>query len=236
MPTISSFEVFLQDIAPSESSSASEVEIKPQVQRTRPVVRNFTIPQSTVESNDDIPTPIPSAVQGFFLLISNQTANALPVRITFVTSSDEGAMALSDLVPAPSGTLPYAFLAITNTQDPTVSGNTGSGINTSGIYFSGLIPSGNLAYIDLPERLPPSGTFLFSLVPNYANPNVVKLGPVGRGYVRVGSPGGYGDVLLSPQTRVVFFNYNSTGVSSSEAAYDMQTSTGRALFTLSGLA
>ncbi len=229
MPVISSFEVLYQQIAPSSSSSNSGTGQNTAAQQGRSQLPSFP---SQNAAEGDSPSP-PEGLQGFFLLISNQTGSPLPVRVTFTTSSVGGAQALAAQASgSPPNIPPYVFLAITNTQDPTASGNTQSGINTSGIYFSGLTVSGQQAYIDLPESLPPSGTFLFSLVPNFLNPNVMGIGPVARGYVSVESPSGSGTVLLTPQTRTVFTN----GVGNvAEAAYGLPTTSGGSLFTLSGL-
>jgi hypothetical protein len=236
MAIVSSFEVLLQPTGPGGGGStgtgktATKSASKAKKAKVQDVLRQaFFSPEM---AQMQLPFTIPTALQGYFLYVSNLSFITTPtLRVSFVTQ-DPSVMAARI-----SGVLPYAFLAILNTQPPLLNGNT----TTSGILFSGLSVAGSgiytYAYFDLPP-IGPNGTTLFALIPNYLDPKLVATGPVGRGYVDIGTVGGgLARLNVSAQTRVVFFapGEGSTGtMNTSEAAYSMPSPTGGTNFVVSG--
>lgn len=230
---VSSFEVLLQPIGPGGNSGAGDDAVEPDITpedapKAGDVLRAFYVPPQMAASG--LPFRVPTALQGYFLYLSNTSSFAASgIRVGFIS---ENARVLSTVVPVGSGGMP-AFLAITNTQPPLISGNDP---RNPGITFGGLTPSGAVAYVDLPP-IPGSGTILVNLIPNYLIPNLVKSGPVARGYVDIETTNGDTVSLnISAQTRVVFFEpFNSSlGMNTSEAAYSMPSPTGGTAFTFSG--
>lgn len=234
MAIVSSFEVLLQPTGPGgggstgTSKTATKSASKGKKAKVQDVLRQtFFSPEM---AQMQLPFTIPTALQGYFLYVSNLSSNpTTTLRVSFLTENS------SVLATQISGALPYAFLAILNTQPPLLNGNA----TASGIFFSGLSVggSGTYAYFDLPP-ISPFGTSLFALIPNYLDPKLVQSGPVGRGYVDIGTVNGsYAYLNVSAQTRVVFFapGEGSTGtMNTSEAAYSMPSPSGGSNFIVSG--
>jgi hypothetical protein len=231
---VSNFEILLQPIGPGGNTSSGDAKLAPDVTpedapKAGDVLRPYFVPPELAASG--LPFVVPTALQGYFLYLSNTSPFAASgIRVGFVS---EDARVLGTIVPAPGGGAP-AFLAITNTQPPLISGNT----NTSGISFGALKPSSAaVAFTDLPT-IPGSGTILLGVIPNYLSPALVNSGPVARGYVDIRTTNGDKVSLnISAQTRVVFFEPGNTGagMDTSEAAYSMPSPTGGTAFTFSGV-
>lgn len=218
---VSSFEVLLQPTGPSQPPDAvPKVPVK-----VGDALRSHFYPPEFAASG--LPFTVPTALQGYFLYLSNPSSiPASGIRVGFQSSAP------SVLATSLSGIGP-AFLSILNVQPPLLSGNT----TTSGISFGGLSVSGAFAYTDL-SPIPASGTVLLALIPNYLSPKLVASGPVGRGTVDVRTTNGSRwNLNISAQTRVVFFQpYDDTpGMDTSEAAYSMPSPDGGISFTVSGI-
>lgn len=219
---VSSFEVLLQPIGPSKKTTAA-APVTPAL--AGEVLRKDFVPPQFAASG--LPFTIPTALQGYFLYVSNPSpAVASGIRVGFVSEAPQV------LAATVSGSGP-AFFSISNAQPPLLNGNT----TTSGISFGQLSVSGAFAYTDLPS-LPASGTVLLGLIPNYLSPTLVSSGPVARGYVDIRTTNGQQySLAVSAQTRVVFFepnNSSSGGMDTSEAAYSMPSPNGGIAFTISG--